>query len=161
MNDNYTLNDEGELVLDDSARKNSEKWKKIAIIAIAICIALIILIIIIVFISSIKKDESSNSNKQKQNQIGEIICTYDIKSTTEETQILGSDYDIQNKNYDVSIDNEIIKDFTRSIVFNSTGYQKVKFILYDIINMEKMFKEISSLISVEMTTNKNLKIISI
>ena len=159
MNDNYTLNDEGELVLDESAKKNSAKWKKIAIITIALCIALFILIIIILLIS--KGGNGGGGESEKKNSVGEIICMFEIENSEKETQILSSEYNLQNKNFDVSVNNKIINDFSGSIKFNITGYQKVVFILYGDINMEKMFKEIESLISVEMATNSNTKIVAI
>ena len=73
MIDNYTLNDEGELVLDDSHSKSQAKWKKLAIITIGLCIALILLIVIIILVyqsssssnSSTNGDDEDNSEEKK------------------------------------------------------------------------------------------------
>ena len=152
MLDKYTLNDEGELVIDDASTKSQAKWKKIAIVTIALCIALILLIVIIILLIRSKPD-NSNSKTSK----GEIICTYDINSITKPTQIISTEYDDKNINFDISLDNKIIP-FSKNVIFSSPGFQKVKFILYGDINMKNMFKEIDSLLSTEMTTTKKIKI---
>ena len=155
MYDKYTLNDEGELVIDDSGTKSQAKWKKIAIISIALCIALILLIIVIVLIS--KYGISKPKSKSPQ---GEIICTYDINSITKPTQIISKDYDDSNINFEILLNNEKIP-FSKNITFKFPGFQKVRFILYGDINMKNMFKEIDSLLSLEMTSNKKAKLNSI
>ena len=155
MIDNYTLNDEGELVLDNPNAKSQEKWKKIAIISIALCLALIILIVIIILINI-----SSKSNDKTKIKIGEILCTYDIEISSKPTPILSQEFDDSNRNFDISIENNIIE-FSKNVTFNSTGYKYVRFILYGDINMQNMFKGIDSLLSIEMTSNKNGKIMSI
>ena len=162
MIDNYTLNDEGELVVDDSASKSQTKWKKIAVISIILCIALIlfIAIIILLFSKSDKDDDNEKNNDKKNNILGEIICTYDIDSISILTPIISNDYEDKNINCEIEIDNNKFP-FTKDIKFNNTGYQKVKYILYGDINMKNMFKGLDSLLMVEMNTMHNTKINSI
>ena len=158
MIDNYTLNDEGELVLDDSAIKSQAKWKKIAIISLILCICLVLLIVLIILLFS--KSDEHNNKKNKVDEKGEILCTYNIDSINILTPIISSDFDDENFHCEIEIDNNIFP-FSKYIKFNNTGYQKVKYIIYGDINMKNMFKGIKSLLMVEMNTNNNIKINSI
>ncbi len=58
------------------------------------------------------------------------------------------------------MDGEIII-FSKEYKFESQGIHNVQFLLYsNNINMDNMFKDVSLITSVEMTTNKNIKITS-
>jgi hypothetical protein len=159
-NVNFTLNDEGDIIYDEDKEKSQAKWKKIAIIAIALCLSLIILIVIIILIYPSSSSSGENKNDNPKIQLGEIKCIYDVGYINEPTPIISSEYDDKNRNFDISVNNEIIP-FSKNYTFASTGYQIIKFILYGELRMEKMFKEIDSLISVEMYTSKNIQILSI
>ena len=73
------------------------------------------------------------------------------------TAFLGNDFS-KNFDLDISIDGEIVK-FSRDYTFNRTGLHNVDFLIYDkSIDLDYMFKDISGLISVDMTINGNNEI---
>ena len=89
--------------------------------------------------------------------IGEILCTYDIYSYKVETPILSEDF-IKTTNFDIYVNDRKIA-FTKKYKFPKFGRINVRFALTQNINMENMFKNIKSLISVKMNSNKNVKIL--
>ena len=61
------------------------------------------------------------------------------------------------EDFNIFINGELIK-FTKEYKFNSSGKFNVKYVLYNDISMDYMFKGIESLISVEMVSTKNAQI---
>ena len=160
MDDNLAFNDVGEIEFEPPHESPQAKWKKLAIISIALCLLLILLIVIIILIYTSSSNSGEDKNQAEKIQLGEMKCIYDVRTTHVPTPIISSEYKENNRYFDISINNEIVP-FSKNYTFNSTGYQIIKFILYADFSMEKMFKEIDSLISVEMYTSKNIKILSI
>ena len=151
------MNEEENVVMNDFSssvglEKPSffEKNKKLIIAGISILLALIFIIIIIIIILL-----SSKNNKKRSSCLGHIKCTYEVENL--KTKILGNDFS-KEFDLDISIDGEIVK-YSRDYTFNNTGLHNVDFLIYDKnINLDYMFKDISELISVEMTINDNKEI---
>ena len=120
------------------------------IIAFPVIIAGIILIIVAI---------SGASTAGKKSKIGEINCIYEIDTITKTTEILGKDF-TKNSDFDILVDGKKVK-YSKEIKFNSFGEQAVQFIIYGNLEMKNMFKDVKSLISVNMTSEKNGKILSI
>ena len=132
---------------------NSQKKKLISItIGMTICLILIIIIIIVI---------SSNRGKkiEEKNPVGEINCEYEIQSISKETNLLSNDFD-KKFNFDIYINGEKII-YKKQYQFSKTGNNNVKYIIYDKkIIMDKMFRNIPDITSIEMISYKNCEIIS-
>jgi len=153
MDEDFHFADAGSVenkIPEDKEFKQNIKRLIFGIIILLILIGLVILIFIIS--SSNSKDDYIHP---KSDIIGEIQCIYDIESISL-TQILGNDF-IKNSNFDIEINGQKIK-YSKEYKFSETGQQKVIFLLYDNLNMENMFKGVSSLYSVKMHSDKNAKI---
>ena len=135
-----------------SGLKNSP-WKKEIIIGI-ICALMVISLIIVIIIVAVSS--SSSKNSEKKDEIGMINCIYDIQTTALSTFILGMNF-IKESEFDIYIDGEKIK-FSKSYLFEKSKTYNIQFKLYESINMDYMFQNISSLISVEIISEKYAKI---
>ena len=132
--------------------KSSTKNKIILIGGISIIVLMIIIIIIVIATSS------SNSEEKKIvfTKQGEINCVYDVRSISKNTQLLSNEF-IKNSNFDIEIDGQIIK-YSKEYRFKSITPKTIKFILYDPVSMDFMFKDVPDLQSVEMVSENNLEI---
>ena len=130
-----------------------EKNKKLIIISIFIFLIIIIVIILIIILNN-----SNENNKSKTQITGDIICVFNIQSKEQNTKIL-SDYFSKSSDFKIYIDNQEIK-YSKEYKFPSVGYNQVTFTILDEINMDKMFKDVEHLISVNITSKTNLNIIS-
>ena len=90
--------------------------------------------------------------------IGEINCIYNVKSIATNTILLGKEFSKNSKFY-LYVDDEKIK-YTKEYKMNRVGSHQIKFVLYEDINMDYMFKDVPDLFSVEMTSNENCQILS-
>ena len=122
---------------------SSPKNKIILIGGISIIVLMIIIIIIVIATSSSNSDEK-NIVFTKQ---GEIKCVYDVRSISKNTILLSNEF-VKNSNFDIEIDGQIIK-YSKEYRFSSITQKKVKFILYDPVSMDFMFKDVNDVISVE------------
>ena len=129
-----------------------QKLNKIILIGIMSFFAILILIIILIILAL------KNSGDSNNNSLGEIICIYDIKSINKDVHLLGDEY-IKDSNFDIFIDKQKIK-YSKNYKFSKAKKYNVIYKIYENINMNYMFKNISSLISVELKSNKNVKITS-
>ena len=92
--------------------------------------------------------------------IGEINSIYDIQNSDKKTQLLGKEFKF-NIDYrlDIYINGKKIK-FSKEYKVNDIGETNIKFKLYYDLNMDYMFKDVSDLISIEMISENNCKILS-
>ena len=97
-------------------------------------------------------------NDRNQPILGEINCIYDIKTTTRNTILLGEDFEL-NSELDMYLDNRFIL-YAKEYKINKLGNHQIRFILYEDLNMDYMFKGIDDLISVEMKSDNNCQILS-
>ena len=165
-----SLNDEGEVITEV---KKETPWKKIAIIIGIILLILISLIVIIIIIINSKnndnkkeddkkddkKDDEKDDDKKDISYIGEIICIYDVFSNERPTEILSKYFENKNK-FDLYLENKKIP-ISTEIIFPKFGNIEVRYALIEDINMDNMFKDVSTLLSVKMISNKNAKILSV
>ena len=89
---------------------------------------------------------------------GDINGSCEIYKTTQNVLILGAEF-TKTTDFDISIDDKIIS-YSKAIKFNSIGKKNVKFIIYEDLKMDNMFKDVSSLYSINMTSENNAKILS-
>lgn len=134
----------------------SNKTKLILAISAFLIVIIAIVIIIIVIISIEKKKE----NKEKNELVtAEIIGNYEIKSISKPTDILGIEYELDPQ-LEIYVNGQKIKN-SKSYEFNTIGQNKIQYIFYqNKINLNYMFKDINSLISIELKSNKNTTISS-
>ena len=137
--------------------KDNSKLKQKIIIGITVF--LLLSIFIVIFLILLTKSSDNEPSERISSSIGEIICTYNIESTSSNTIIL-SNYFTKSTDFDIEIDGKIIK-FSKEYKFQNLNKQKVKYILYKNINMDYMFKDIKTITSVEMISNKTAKILSL
>ena len=134
-------------------KDETSQKKKLFLIVGIISVVIIITLIIIIVVSLTGKNSSDDT------KIGEITCIYEINTITQKVEILGKDFS-KNTKFDIFINGKSVK-YSKSIKFDAFGEQEVKFIIYGDLEMENMFKDVTSLISVNMTSEKNAKILSI
>ena len=133
-------------------KKLSPKLLKLLIgISIIFVLIIVFIIILIIFLNSPK-------NNDNQKSLGIITCIYDIKDISKDTMILSNNFE-KNSNFEIFINNKAVP-YTKSYSFSQIGKNEVKFELYDDIQIDNMFKNISTLISVKMNSKNNLKILS-
>ena len=131
--------------------QNQNRNRKILIISIILFIFIAIVITIILAIAS-------DSNTSESSEIAEINCNYNIHSINEEINILGEDF-TKNSKFDIYIDGNKIE-YTKKYKFEKVKIYNIKYKYYENIEMDYMFKNIYSLISVEMISKNNSKITS-
>ena len=151
-NNDYLINDFSSSKI---STKNHNFKKKNLIIGIFVFFLIIIIVLIILLITNKYK----SNNKIKKNIIGQINCIYKNEISLEPVQILGESYE-KNSDFDILVDERIIK-FTKIYKFSDFKEHKIEYHLYEEINMKEMFKNVSSLISVEMISKTKASIISI
>ena len=123
---------------------------------------LIVLFIIIIVLTRPKgsgggDDEDEGIDESKV--LGDIICKYEIDESKSQTPILGRDF-IKPNNFDILVDDKRIP-FYKDYKFPKTGSHKLRFVFYDKeVNIDNMFKGIKSLITVELSSLKNVSITS-
>ena len=151
MNENDSEKQFGDFSSTGIKDKPKISKKLLIIVGTISFVALLLLIIIIIIIIS-------NSNKSKKTHLGDIICLYDINSIGTDIEILGYEFKTPT-NFDIFIDGEKIK-YSKTLKFNEVKKYNITYKLYEDINMDSMFKNISSLISVELLANKKIYITS-
>ena len=151
MNEKFDIEINSEENVIDSNKGNYFSRNKILIIILSIIIVLSIIIIIIV---SVKKASSNNNSSNKLNYgIGQITCIYNIKNITEKTKILGYDY-INDENIGIIYKNKMINS-VKEFEFKNIGNEKIIFVINNNnLNLDNMFKNVTSLISVEIKSEK-------
>ena len=142
----YIINDEEpEINRKTEKEKASSIKKKIFITLIIIILIFIVLIFTIISLC--------NSNE------GRIKCRYNISDISNYVQILSKDFK-KNSNIEIIINDIKQKEFTNKYKFEKLGSNNITFHFNNKINLDNMFKDISSLISIEMEGKENLKITS-
>ena len=149
------------VIKDDILPKNQNQKKgcisKKALIIILIIISVIIIsaILLIIFLFTA-------SNKPKEEPRLEIFCYYKIYTSFNETPLLSEDYENVNQSI-INIDiNGTLINYTKNYKFPENGLYPIKFLLNKTIHMKNMFKNIQSLIDVEVFSNiPDTKIMSI
>ena len=143
--------------------KNNFKKTLILFIIISLIIILIIIIFLIIILRSDDTNEEENNNSNKSEEInygiGQIICSYKIEQISSKTKILGDEYKNEEK-INILFENKII-DFVKEMEFKNIGNHEITFIIKkDNLNMDNMFKNVSSLVSVKIISDKNVNISS-
>ena len=118
----------------------------------------LIIIITIIIITITFKFNPKNNNENNKEIIGQINCIYKNEISVEQIHIISESYE-KISDFDILIDGKEIK-FTKIYEFSDLKEHKIEYHLYEPINMNDMFKDISTLISIEMISNKNASIIS-
>jgi surface protein len=162
MEDDLALNENeitAQLIGLDDKGIFTKKTKFIIVGSVALAVLFIALIIIIAVSSSKKssgKASEESSPEEPKDILGEISCTYNVRSISKNTQLLSNEFK-KSTNFDIEIDGQKIK-FSKDYRFKSTGLNTVKFLLYEPIDMDFIFKDVYDIISIKMSSNKNLEI---
>ena len=157
MEDEITAENELSSELTGLNKGEHAKKKKLMIgIGIGATILIILIIIIAIIVSSGGSNKETDYSKLEI--LGQINCTYDIDFTTKPTQILGEEF-VKNGDFAIKINDQFIK-YVKEYTFSSTGKNEVQFLLYKEISLDKMFSNLTKLISVDLFSEKNLKITS-
>ena len=139
---------------------NILKNKKMLLIIGGGIIGLIVLVIIII---AIVKGSNSDGNDEDEeiiptkDTLGTIKCIYQVESITEETQIIGEEFE---KDFDISIEiNNKLYKFKKSHKFENIGEQIIIFHLHDTgISLNKMFKNVVQLTKVNFYSSTNIRV---
>ena len=110
-------------------------------------IIIIIIVLIIVFIFFYKIYRKNDEKENIKEVIGEIYCIFNIEKINTIVQILGNDFKISD--FSIYIDNEKMITIVKEYKFKEIGKHKIKIELYEDINMDYMFKNISYLTHIE------------
>ena len=159
---------------DEQVNKPNTKKKLIIIISVITLITIIIAVVIIFFLNKGEddekvKDDNTDSDEQETDKeeededinkeiIGEIKCQFDIKNVGEETKILENEF-VNSSRIDIYINGKKIL-YSKTYKFENVGYYKIEIKIYDNLNMDYMFTNISDLNKIEMSSNKSCKILS-
>ena len=131
------------------------------IIIVSILFLLILSITIIIFLNNDnlgKNDKNNKNNININNKKSEILCVYDIKEN-KNIQIIGDKF--KNETYIDIVVNGKKTSFAKQLLFNITGNCEITYIIYgDELNMDYMFQNIDSLISIKMKSNESLFVTS-
>ena len=130
--------------------------KRIIIGAVSLLVILVIIILLIIFLG--KSKSSKKPSDDDLAEIGIISCIYDINPDVKETKILGEEF-TKTSNFYMFINGNKIK-FSKVYEFTTFGYTNIEFKFYENLNISYMFKGINSLISVDMKSENDTKIIS-
>ena len=178
MVDNSDVLIGGETINADSIgldqRISSKKKKQYMIIgAIALTIVILAVIIVVIITTSGSKEEkkedpvpaptdkpdSDEDDHDPSTALGEINAYYNVKSTDKPIIILSPNF-VKTSSFSIYIDDKYVK-FTKEYTFpKKNPNQNVKFLIYEDISLETMFKGVKDLLSVQITSTKNLKITS-
>ena len=140
-----------ESILNEDQNKDKPTGHKINYCVVSIILILLFIVSIIAIMILLLKSDSDLSN------YGQINCIYSINDTNNEIPIINPNY-IKNQKFYILIDNNKIK-YRTNYKFQTLGYHNITIILNELnIDMNNMFKDISSLISVEMSSDNNINI---
>ena len=167
MNDkNEDDNKSDFLYFNDSGSMNSDKINKILnnkiiskqslIIGGIVFIFIVVLIIIIALLSISSKNDREEKVK---NVIGQITCLFNAQHQNQKVKILGDEFN-KTSDFTLYIDEQKINQNLKEYIFNRSGDHKIKIDLHEDINMDYMFKDITSLINIEMFSKNEVKILS-
>ena len=163
--------DEGSLVGLNDVNSNIvpkqscfSKQKNIIIVAGLLVLFFVVLIIVIILIPKSSGNESGSEEEPVPPPIdgeivGKIECIHDVQSVNDYTLILSDNYE-KNDLFDLQIGGKSVK-YSKNYKFGKSGENNVTFVLYGDINMEYMFKDLPTLKTVKMTSEKNAKITSL
>jgi len=142
--DKAPFKDEAEI--DENMIEELNEKKKCPLwIKILIPFLIILIIIIIIVIILIKSGES-------QEKYISLKCSYDIQTISESTQLISKEFSENIKT--IMIINGKERDFNKSLIFEETGLINIEFHLYESkLKMDNLFKDIYTLISIEINSN--------
>ena len=159
INNGENLNNESEKSESD-ASEHIDQTKKCsiikilaitAIIFVSICIFLAVIIIVFV------RHESTRPFKPEE-IIGSIKCLYYINDSSNKVDILSNEY-YNKSEIDITIDDKRIE-FNKKYLFNKEGFHNITFYINKNETMDYMFKDITSLVSIELYSRENINILS-
>ena len=140
--ENLLINDTNSTEL--GINKKRFPWKYVIIIS-GISILIIIIIILVIFLLNKSSPNNTDYDKPEDRlEIGNIYCKYDIDSENTETKIFGDEFN-KTSEFEIYINGNKIK-YSKIYKFNSFGLNDIEIKLYDNLDMNYMFKGISSLI---------------
>ncbi len=129
--------------------------KKLPIWVIILIPSILILVIVFFIILKIVTTKENPSSSQKYLI---LKCIYDIQSNSEYTQLMSSEYD--NANISMKI-NGTKNNYNYTLKLESIGLTDIEFTIYEEkLKMDNLFKNIYSLISIEISSNDSNKIAS-
>ena len=145
-------------------KRVSPRKKKQYIIIGAISVAIVILVVIIVIIATSGKSTTSETDggdkspdkddHDPKNAIGEINLVYQ-PLMNKATTILSADFD-KSTSFSIYEGDKFVK-YAKEYNFGDKN-KNLKFVIYEDINMDSMFKGVKTLKNFTITSNKNLKI---
>ena len=142
--DNEPFKDEVEInenMIGEAKEQNKiPLWVKILIPLSIISIIIIVIVIILV-----------NSRESEKKYIS-LKCVYDIQSISENTQLISKEF---SENIEPTmIINGTEREFNQSLIFDEIGLTNIEFHLYESkLKMDNLFKNIYTLISIEINSN--------
>ena len=138
-----SLENEVDKLNNYSTYNKNKKLKFVLTFLVLILILIGIIIIIIILILKNKKES------HKLRNYGQINCIYNINNINNSSPIFNPNY-IKKQKLSILIDNKTFE-YSNCYLFNETGSHNITIVLNEKnIDMNNMFKDIYSLISVEM-----------
>ena len=156
---NHNNNNKGLKNNKDELNKIPDKYCFLKYFLISFIIISIIIVIGLLYLYITYKGEDRYKNQKipaVKDINGYINCTYDIVYLSQNISILNEKF--EPKNNIVMQINGTFYPFSKSFKFKSFGKTKINFIFNETINMDYMFYNISSLISLQIITEGNIEI---
>ena len=163
MDENPVIKEElGSELTGFNKGEKEERKKQIMFTIIGTIIFIILCILVIILVSNTESNKSKDKNDEEEDVkkiiVGEINCIYDIGSSSQNTALLGKEFN-KNSEFDIYVDGKIIK-FSKEYKFESVGIHNVSIKLYGDINMDNMFKDVEDLNQIELISENNCQITS-
>ena len=142
----YLLSNISEEITNEKVQGTSRNIKIIILLSFITTLLLVTLFIVILIYLL------------RDNPVGEINCIYNIKDISNKTSLLGDNFK-QLSSLRIYLDDKELN-LSKKYKFEKEGEYKIKFKVYDDLNMDYMYQNILELQSVEMRSSKNAKITS-
>ena len=147
----FVLNDAINSLYSKAKSDADSLWKKKLIIGSIIGLILIIVLSMILVVVRMKNKEDNDKDKEI---IAEIDCVYIINDATYSVNILGDEYLKGNNDFDIYIGKEKTY-YSKYYSFKEEGRYDVSYKIYSNINMDYMFKGVTTLDSALLISLKS------
>ena len=153
----------GDILLNEESRKTKSKGKKKLMIIggffLTFAVVSTLCFYVYKFPKRIKGLPLVDMKSFEETEEGEIECKYEIKEKGQ-NRILSDEFENKGNSIKEIYVNEEKIGYRKEYNFPEAGKYKIKFILNSEVYLDKMFKDVSSLVTIESTSGSDIKILS-
>ena len=138
--------------------KGEKLWKKKQLIIGLSIGGGLVAVALIIMIVALSTGSKGKNDEVHTNPIGQINCQYDVQTLSEPIQLIGTDFKIESNNLEIYVDGNRIK-YSKEYQFDTRGVHYIEIKIYSKLNMDYMFKDIKDLVSIDMISEKIVKLL--